>query len=371
MVSTITSGPYELQIGAHGRDDAWDAFVDTAPGGHHVQTTRWAEVKAVVGWQATRVVARLDGEIAGGCQVLMRRVGPFGAVAYAAKAPLARGEDPAVVGVVLAGIDRLARAERIVYVKLQPPLLSAEDAVAGARPALIRSDLAAAPTCTVRVRTDRPPEDIFRGFHRGVRSNIRKAERRGVQIRDGGDDDLATFVGLVGETATRQRFPPYPASYYHAIWRAFAPDHRARLLLAEQGGTALAGILVIGFGDSVVYKMGGWSGVQAGIHPNELLHWTAITWAHRNDYRYYDFDGIDESVARALANGEEPPGDVRHGVSRFKLRFGGDVAVFPGAYDYAYWPWLRGTLRHAAPHLRRGVRLAQLLLGRRHAEGGR
>jgi lipid II:glycine glycyltransferase (peptidoglycan interpeptide bridge formation enzyme) len=365
MTSKPTADAYDLEIGADGPDEAWDAFVDRVPGGHHVQTTRWAAVKTVVGWEAARVVVRRDGEIAGGCQLLIRRLPALGAVAYGAKAPLASSSDPNIVRTLLAGIDRLAKDRGILYVKLQPPCRPAEEALASARRGLVASDLPAAPVCSVRIRTDQPLAEIFRGFHRGVRSNIRKSERRDVGVRTAGDADVPAFVALVGQTARRQGFPPYPEDYYRAMWSAFARDGRARLLLAEHGSMPLAGILVVGFGDNVTFKIGGWAGVQPGIHPNELLHWTAIRWAHENGYRFYDFDGIDERVGRALAAGEEPPADARHGVTRFKLSFGGDVALFPGAYDYGCRPWLRPALRVASPRLRMAVGLAQHLLGRR------
>jgi peptidoglycan pentaglycine glycine transferase (the first glycine) len=363
--AAVRSGPYELQIAMNGRDDAWDAFVDAVPGGHHVQSSRWAEVKRVVGWDGIRVVATRDGRIVAGCQLLVRRLSALAAVAYAAKAPLVEHDDVELVGVVLAGLDRVARDHRILYVKLQPPTQRAEAALLSARSGLVSSDLAAAPTSTVRVDARKPMGEIFRGFHRGARSNIRKSERRGVSVRTAGEDDVPTFAALVAATARRQGFPPYPLEYYRAIWRAFAPEGRARLLLAELGGEPLAGVLAIGFADSVIYKMGAWGGARTGVHPNELVHREAIAWAHECGYRYYDFDGIDEHVAQAIVAGEPPPAAAREGVTRFKLGFGGEVVLLPGAYDWVGTPWLRRLLPYAAPRLRTGVRLAQRLLGRR------
>ena len=360
----VSHHAYELQIGAEGRDDTWDAFVDGMPGGHHVQTSRWAEVKSVVGWRGIRVVVAREGAILGGCQLLMRRLPVLGAVAYAAKAPLVRRDDPRLAAVLMGALDRLARDQRILYIKLQPPSQRAEAALLAADSRLVASGLPASPTCTVRIEAGRPLDEIFRGFRRGTRSNIRKSERRGVSIRVADEADVPAFARLVGATARRQGFPPYPPEYYRAIWRAFAPDGRARLLLAELDDEPLAGILVIGFGDSVIYKMGAWGGTRAGVHPNELVHWAAIRWAHESGYRYYDFEGIDERVGRALAAGEEPPEAALHGVTRFKLGFGGEVVRFPGAYDWARHRWLTRMLPQIAPRLRRGVGLVQHLLGR-------
>ena len=98
--------------------------------------------------------------------------------------------------------------------------------------------------------------------------------------------------------------------------------------------------MVISFGDSVSYKSGGWSGGRGDLHPNELMHWTAMCWAKRSGYRYYDFEGIDDA---------RPAGDTRS-VSSFKLGFGGAVVQSPGPYELVTNRILRraydGMFRH-------------------------
>ena len=55
-------------------DPEWDSFVERTPGGHHVQSSLWAQVKAVVGWLLLRVIAVRDGVIVGGAQILTRPI---------------------------------------------------------------------------------------------------------------------------------------------------------------------------------------------------------------------------------------------------------------------------------------------------------
>jgi hypothetical protein len=78
-------------------------------------------------------------------------------------------------------------------------------------------------------------------------------------------------------------------------------------VLADCRGVVLAMHLLIGLGDTVVYKLGGWSGTSENLHPNEPLHWTGIDWARGRGYRYYDFDDISLPVARAVLAREEMP----------------------------------------------------------------
>ena len=74
-------GELEIDRGDHNAE--WDAWVASAPGGHHLQTSRWAQVKALAGWRAVRVIVRADGRIAGGCQMLVRDLPLSRRVAYA------------------------------------------------------------------------------------------------------------------------------------------------------------------------------------------------------------------------------------------------------------------------------------------------
>jgi lipid II:glycine glycyltransferase (peptidoglycan interpeptide bridge formation enzyme) len=60
----------------------WDDWLAAAPGGHHLQTSRWGCVKVGTGWRASRILLRRDGTLVGGCQLLVRAVPVLGALAY-------------------------------------------------------------------------------------------------------------------------------------------------------------------------------------------------------------------------------------------------------------------------------------------------
>ena len=122
--------------------------------------------------------------------------------------------------------------------------------------------------------------------------------------------------------------------------------------------------LLIGFGGTVVYKMEGWSGTSKDVHPNELLHWTGIDWARGRGYRYYDFDDISLRAARTVLAGEELP-PTASSLTRFKLRFGGDVMVFPAAHERCYPAALTATFRLVRLYASRFRPVADRVLRRR------
>jgi lipid II:glycine glycyltransferase (peptidoglycan interpeptide bridge formation enzyme) len=142
--------------------------------------------------------------------------------------------------------------------------------------------------------------------------------------------------------------------------RIMVPRGHASLFIAEFAGEPLSAALLIAFGGMVSYKRGGWSGEQGNLHPNELLHWTAIRWAKREGYRYYDFEGVDLPAHVPGAHLDPAASRVRS-VSAFKTGFGGDLVLLPQAYELVDNPVLRrgydwvGPRLMASPHARRVV----------------
>ncbi len=357
--------PYEITVQCDRADPDWDAFVERCPGGSHVQTARWAEVKRIVGWRATRIALHRDGQPIAGCQLLLRRLGSVGSLAYAPRGPvLADSAGVEALDAILDALENLARRERVHYLKVQPSAAGEETQARLEARGYVASTLEAAPTATVLVDLRRPPEEILAGMRTNTRRNIRRAQGAGVSVRAGDERDLGTLFRLIEATGRRQSFSPYPARYYEKIWHSFASAGHAQLLLAEHESRALAAALLVAFGETVVYKMGGWGGEGASMRPNELMHWAAIKWAREHGHRYYDLEGIDAGVARALLAGEDPPDTPERRLSHFKLGFAGEITTFPSAYDYSPNPLLQAMLRRSGPWLERLRPLAFRVLGR-------
>jgi peptidoglycan pentaglycine glycine transferase (the first glycine) len=357
--------PYEVTVERGSPDPAWDAFLHRTPGSHHVQSTAWAQVKRIAGWRSARVVARQNGQIRGGCQVLLRDVPYAGSFGYAPRGPVVQHGGAGLVQAVFQGLGELALSERLLVLKLQPPAERRNVEALFHAEGWVQSRLDVAPTATLRVDVQRPAEQILLEMRPRVRTYIRQAERKGVRTRVGRYEDLPVFTSLVQSTSIRQGFSPYPLQYYEQLWRAYVPGDHVRLLLVEHEDSLLAGVLLIGFSNTAVYAMGGWSGNRSDVHPNEFAHWAGMMWARDHGHRYYDFGGINPHVARALLAGETRVAPV-DGVTRFKLGFGGRVVVFPPAYDRAYRRVLDWPVRKLSPRLLPRS-LSHRLAGRRPA----
>jgi lipid II:glycine glycyltransferase (peptidoglycan interpeptide bridge formation enzyme) len=345
------AGAYRLEVSTIPDDPAWDDFV-LAVGGSHTQASTWAQLKASLGWRVARVVARADGELVGGAQLLIRPVPVLGGVGYIANGPVVAGDDPDLIERLLRHIRHVAQEQRVQHVTVQPPRGGGAISRALAQRGCPPSSTRVTPTTTLLVGLEPGPEGVLAAMSPRTRYNIRLASRRGVTVREGTEGDLATYGRLLRATADRQGFVPLPETYFAAMWQVLYPRGQLRFTLAEFEGETVAAQLAVVFGDTVTNKMSVWSGRHGSHRPNEAIQWSTIRWAAERGHRWYDLEGIDPKVARSLLAGEPLPTSARQSVTSYKLGFGGQAVLLPQAHDDLYNPVLRVAFARAYPHLR-------------------
>ncbi len=321
----------------------WDAFVETHPQGSLLQRSAWGELKGGFGWRARRLaVLGPDGSLRAGALLLLRaRYGL--SIAYTPRGPLFAGE-PATDGLLLAGLARVARQARAVLLRLEPNLIETAPAADTLHSWLLLQGLRPAatiqPRSSIHVDLSLPEERLLAACSKGHRADIKRAERGGVVVRVGNEDDLATFHGLMRGTGARARFAVHSEAYYRTAWRLFQP--RSRLLLAELAGQVVAAHLVFADAQAGRYLYSGADerGLRAGA--NHLLAWHALRWARAQGCLCYDLWGIPDELGRAAAAPDAATraaleaaaqNDPLIGVYRFKKGFGGQVVRYLPAYD--------------------------------------
>src|SRR3989338_1848954 len=170
---------------------------------------------------------------------------------------------------------------------------------------------------------EKTEEELLIDMKPKTRYNLNLAQRKGVYVREGTQEDLLTVWKLLLETASRAQFRLHPQDYYLKMWDTLHPQHM-KIFIAEYQGQPLAGMILTLFGDYAVYAHGGTSIQMKEAMAPYLLHWEAIKLSKKLGYKNYDFGGIGEK-------GWE-------GITRFKKGFGGVEVVYPGAYDLVYSP---------------------------------
>ncbi|HID86706.1 MAG TPA: peptidoglycan bridge formation glycyltransferase FemA/FemB family protein [Anaerolineae bacterium] len=335
----------KIRLSTAEEDPDWEAFVAASPVGHLLQSPPWGALKARFGWRPLRLLIEEEqagSNIVAGAQLLFRPL-PLGSLAYVPRGPVADPSDRDLLAFLLSALHRVARQERAIFLKLEPPWeddpsLDAFLRAHGFRP----SPQTIQPRTTLLLDLTADLDELLARMKPKTRYNIRLAKRKGVVVREGSEEDLSIFYRLLQVTSQRDGFAIHTREYYEEAWHRFAPRGMARLLVASYRGEILAGLMAFALGRTAWYLYGASSDRHRNLMPNHLLQWEAIQWAKARGCTTYDLWGIPDEVGRALARGEEPEQGTGGlwGVYRFKRGFGGRVARTLGAYDAVYQPVL-------------------------------
>ncbi len=341
----------ELNLSTSKSDPQWDAFLKRTGAGHHLQTSLWAQAKAMLKWEAVRIIATTNQRIAGGAQILYRSVIPRVRVAYITKGPVVDRGHPELVKVILQKSIEVCRSLHARVVVVQPP--NTDQSLVSLLPELgfDRTSLELAPSASVLIDLSRPIEEILNEMKRQTRQNIRRSEREGIVIREGEEKDIELFYRFHLTTSKRQGFVPYPKEYFTQMWQVFRPSDSIKLFIAEYLNDPVSALLVIPFGDTAVPKIFGWSGRYPEKRPNEAVFWGAMLWAKTHGYGLFDLEGIDRDGASAVLRGDPLPEPLHHSPDFFKIGFGGKIVLYPEAYRKVSGRMLRWICRTADPKL--------------------
>ncbi len=331
------------------QDDKWDEFVESVAGGHHEQTSLWGQVRAQYGWHIWRIVALEDGCIVGGAQVQTRRLGRFGTVAYVTYGPCISRQDPVLERAVVGALKDYARRLGWDFLAVGLPYNGhhwVPDLTAAGflqKPPRFPPNFMAA-TSVIDLTPN--PGQLLSNMRRTTRHNIHKGLRRGIAVVEQDGQGLAGFYNLMAALCQRRKTAPNPpdAEFFVHLWRRFRPKGWIRLFFAMNGSEPVSAAVSFTFQDWFrVWKIG-WSGQHGHSRPNETLWWQMILCARREGFRFFDFVEIDADEAKRRIDGEADENALQN-VTSFKLGFGGDIRLLPGAYYYVLNPALQVLFR--------------------------
>ncbi|MFJ6211937.1 lipid II:glycine glycyltransferase FemX [Streptomyces sp. NPDC092296] len=341
------------------------AFVRGLPSASHMQVPSWGDVKAE--WRSESIGWRDEqGRTVGAGLVLYRQLPTFKRyLAYLPEGPLIDWFDP--------DLDRWLRpllahlkSQGAFSVKMGPPVVirrwdatAVKDAIAAGHARRLRDveatwyeprafELAdrlrragwlqgagggagfgdVQPRYVFQVPlANRSLDDVQRGFNQLWRRNIKKAEKAGVEVVQGGYDDLPAFHELYVITAERDGFRPRPLPYFQGMWRSLTAEdpNRMRLYLAYHQGEPLAATTMLTVGEHVWYSYGASADHRREVRPSNAVQWRMMQDAYALGATVYDLRGISDTL---------DPGDPLFGLIRFKLGTGGQAAEYLGEWDF-------------------------------------
>ncbi len=340
--------------------EGWDDRVAALPGAHVLQTREWAEIKAANGWKPLYCLWPDErGQVQAAALVLERAVSPLRLkVLYVPRGPLLDWNAPQLREKVLDDLQHLARERGAIFIKIDPEVQigAGIPGDAGDRPypegISIQAELARRGwrfsleqiqfRNTAWVDLCQTEEERLAQLKQKWRYNLHLAQRKGVSVRTGSDEDLPGLYRMYAETAVRDGFVIRPEEYYLAVWRTFMRRGMATPLVAEVEGQVVASLVLFHFAGRAWYLYGMSRQLHREMMPNYLLQWHAMQLAAGLGCKNYDLWGAPDRFDES---------DSMWGVYRFKEGMGGQVIRLVGAWDYPVHFWSYSAYTRLLPRL--------------------
>jgi len=162
-----------------------------------------------------------------------------------------------------------------------------------------------------------------------TRYNIHLSERKEIEVRSVGIEQLDAWYRLYCETAYRNGLHVNSLNYFRSVLAAKMDDTdkdvNVKLLIAYLGDEPLAAMFLVISSHRTTYLYGASSSEHRNLMPTYALQWKAIQIAKSMNCCEYDFFGISP---------RPDPSHPMYGLYRFKRGFGGDIFHHLGCWDY-------------------------------------
>jgi hypothetical protein len=138
-------------------------------------------------------------------------------------------------------------------------------------------------------------EELRKNLDRKWRNQLTRAEKNNLKVLAGsGMDEYRTFCHIYRQMRQRKTFETtVDEEEFLRIQETLPEAHRMRILLCQENGVTVAGLVATAMGDSAIYLLGATSDAGLNAKGAYLLQWSMIQWLKENGVRWYDLGGID------------------------------------------------------------------------------
>ncbi len=140
-----------------------------------------------------------------------------------------------------------------------------------------------------------PIEELRQKLDAKWRNKLNQSEKKGLKIVAGnGTDEYRTFCRMYDQMRKRKTFDTtVDVEEFGRLQQDLPETQRMRILICEQAGIPVAGVVASAMGDSAIYLLGATSDDGLNAKGAYLLQWTLIQWLKENGIQWYDLGGID------------------------------------------------------------------------------
>lgn len=290
-------------------------FISRQAHSQFLQSWQWGELQKKIGSKIWRLGVEKDGLI--GVATVIKKLLPLGkSYFYCPRGPVLESgvRNLEIASLLFHKTKELAQKEKAIFLRFEP-----ESQIIKKEFKIIET-IDIQPARTLILDLSKLEDELLKDMHQKTRYNIKLAGKKGVKVIEAGPDHFKELWQLMVETGQRDRFRLHSKSYYEAM---LAIDKNfIRLFLAEYQGEIIAANIISFFGDTATYMHGASASKFRNAMAPYALQWHGIKLAQKQEYKYYDFFGINE---------EQWPG-----VTRFKKGFSGEEKFSPGTFDLVF-----------------------------------
>ena len=306
--------------------DSWDdAVLATQVHPHFMQSKAWADFKTGSGWSPTgeRLFDSAGEEILA-IQEFSRPAFGLGTLIHA---PRVSGVTPESLQLITDHAASRAGGKFVSY-KLETfqqtdPELIAEFTRLGWLPAR-----ASQYKFAVTVKFDKPADDLFAGFSKHHRRDIRAAKRSDAIIErvEFTEENIKTALELIRVTESRSGAFFRSEHYLRKAWDTFNKADQARLYFTKFENEVLAAAVVFTFGKKGWYKDGGSVRTKKVANGPLLMQWTIMQDLMAEGFAEYELGNIPNPQEHATSS--------MQGLYRFKSGFSETPDEYMPTFEY-------------------------------------
>jgi len=281
----------------------WSQMLDLFNDANIYQTWSYGQVH----WgrrSLSHLVLKRGGKVVGMAQLRVIRPTTFDfGMAYLRWGPLCerRSEplDSEVVARMADALDEEYVRKRKLFIRILPNAFVGSERAAVFQSAFSRFDSEPSlPDNTYRTfLLDLTPglEDLRKRLDKKWRNQLTRAEKNNLRVTSGfGSDEFQSFCLIYGQMRKRKAFETtVNVEEFARIQEHLPESHRMRILICEDRGVPVAGLVASAMGDSAIYLLGATSDEGLNSKGSYLLQWTLIGWLKERGIRWYDLGGID------------------------------------------------------------------------------
>lgn len=173
-------------------------------------------------------------------------------------------------------------------------------------------------------------QDILDNMRYNTRYNVRKANKKGIKVREYGIDHIGEWYKLYLETAIRHNIPAQNQEYFAAILRNQDNSKKGvtvKMLMADFDGNFLSSMFLVLSKKRGTYLYGASTSSKGDLMASYSLQWESMRIAKEWGCLEYDMFGSAPNLNQA---------HPLHGIHIFKKGFGGNLYHRMGCWDYPY-----------------------------------